>query len=74
MTSWAREWSLNTPTLFRAIAAGFIAISIYFAFGPISMRFGQIAAYACSIVGIGLIVVLFVSLRLTFEDQRSGAN
>lgn len=74
MAGWTREWALNTPTLFRAVAVGFIAISIYFAFVPISMRFGAIAAYAYSIVGLGLIVVLCVSLRLEFEDQRSGAK
>jgi|GEM_PF-5061436 len=74
MTGWSREWALNTPTLFRVIAAAFIVISIYFAFVPISVRFGEIAAYTYGIVGIGLIVVLFVSLGLVFEDQRSGAS
>jgi hypothetical protein len=74
MAGWAREWALKTPALFRSIAAVFIAISISFAFVPISTRFGQIVAYAYGIVGIGLIVVLFTSLRLEFNDQRSGAR
>jgi hypothetical protein len=56
------------------IAAVFIATSIYFAFIPISTRFGQIVAHAYCIVGIGLIVVLFASLRLEFNDQRSDAS
>jgi hypothetical protein len=73
MTSWARDWSLKTPALFRVVAALFIAVSTYFAFTPISKQFGEAAAYVYGIVGIGLIVVLFVSLRLKFEDQRLGA-
>jgi hypothetical protein len=74
MTRWTREWTLNTPTSFRVVTAAFIALSIYFAFGPISARFGAIAAYAYSIVGFGLIGALCVSLRLEFEDQRSGVK
>ncbi len=74
MTRWTREWTLNTPAYFRIVAAAFIAMSIYFAFGPISTRFGTIAAYAYSVVGFGLIGMLCVSLRLEFEDQRSGAK
>jgi hypothetical protein len=73
-TSWTREWSLKTPSVFRAIAAVFIAISVYFAFTPISAQLGWIIAYAYCIVGIGLIVVLFVSLRLAFDDQRSNVS
>lgn len=70
MARWTREWALRTPLLFRIIAVIFIAISIYFAFAPISTRFGQIGAYAYCIVGIGLIVVLCASLRLEFTDER----
>ena len=36
---------------------------IYFAFIPISTRFGQIVSYAYCIIGIGLIVALCGSLR-----------
>jgi hypothetical protein len=74
MAGWTREWTLNTPTSFKVVAAAFIAMSIYFAFAPVSTRFGTIAAYAYSIVGFGLIGVLCVSLRLEFEDQRSGSK
>ena len=74
MASWAREWTLKTPGLFRGVAVAFIAISIYFAFAPVSTRFGEIAAYAYSTIGIGLIVVLLVSLRLEFEDQTAGKS
>lgn len=74
MTIWAREWGLKTPVVFRAIAVVFIAISIYFAFAPLSTRIGQIGAYAYCIVGIGLIVALCVSLRLEFNDQRVNAK
>lgn len=72
--SWTWEWRLKTPFVFRIVAALFIAVSTYFAFGPIAMQLGRIVAYAYSIVGIGLIVVLFVSLRLALEDQRSSLN
>jgi hypothetical protein len=74
MTSWAREWGLKTPVIFRAIAGVFIAISIYFAFAPISKRIGHIGADAYCIVGIGLILALCVSLRLEFNDQRVSAK
>ena len=74
MAGWAREWAIKTPTLFRTIAAVFIAISIYFAFIPISTRFGQIVSYAYCIIGIGLIVALCGSLRLEFDDQKSDAS
>jgi hypothetical protein len=70
MARWTREWALNTPAVFRLVAAAFIAMSIYFAFAPISNQLGTIAAYAYGIVGFGLIGVLCVSLRLEFEDQR----
>jgi hypothetical protein len=73
-TTWAREWALKTPFVFRVVAAIFIAISIYFGFAPISAQFGGIAADVYGVVGIGLIIVLFVSLRLVFDDQRPRAG
>jgi hypothetical protein len=74
VAGWTREWALTTPAFFRLVAATFIAMSIYFAFVPISKQLGTIAAYAYGIVGFGLIGVLCVSLRLEFEDQRSSAK